>query len=244
MEPTRLRSAYFKESVAVACRMIALEGYADLTLGHVSMRDAESELVYIKRRGPGLHEIEPEDVLVHSLHDDAGLKIPGMHPEAVLHTEVYKRRSDVHAVVHSHPPYATAFGATDAEFHILNHDGLLFGQGVASYDDTFHMITEPHAGAQVAQILGDRRALLLRNHGVVVVGEDIRWAVLAAISLERAIKVQMIAAQMGRLRPIPAHEAREFFDRKFGEAFLNECWAEWTSNVRNAGTQVPRQVFS
>src|SRR5262245_31932844 len=88
-----------REQVATACRLLAAEGYADLTLGHVSARDGDGSL-WIKRRGVALDEVEPDDVI--PLEVGAG----EMHLEAVLHSEVYKLRSDVGAVVHGHPPYA------------------------------------------------------------------------------------------------------------------------------------------
>ena len=52
-----------------------------------------------------------------------------MHLETVLHTEVYRARPDVGAVVHGHPPYATALGATSAELELLTHDAVLFADG-------------------------------------------------------------------------------------------------------------------
>src|SRR5437868_6765798 len=117
-----------REQVAWACRIIALEGYADLTLGHVSARDAEG-VIWIKRKGVALDEVEPEDVV--PLGDtDATL-----HLETVLHEGVYRARPDVGAVIHGHPPYATALGATRTELEILTHDGILFADGLGRFSD-------------------------------------------------------------------------------------------------------------
>ena len=54
----------------------------------------------------------------------------------MLHTEVYRARPDVGAVVHGHPPYATALGATVRDLELLTHDGVLFADGVAVFDET------------------------------------------------------------------------------------------------------------
>lgn len=232
----------YREQVAVACRIIAREGYADLTLGHVSVIDPDTQTVYIKCKGPGLHEIEPEHVLAHPLHDDAALKTtPRMHFEAVLHTEVYKRYPGVRAVIHSHPPYATAMSATSAELRMVNHDSLLFADGLARFDE-FRLITEPAEGKAVAQAIGDRRAILLGNHGVVVTGESIGWAVLAAVTLERAIKVQMIAESLGTLREIPVDAAKEYAAIKYKDAYVEEYWAGWLRDLRRTGPEVPSQT--
>lgn len=235
-------AAYFKEQVSVACRVVAREGYADLTLGHISIFDPDTGTVYIKAKGPGLHEIEPEHVLAHPLHDDAALKTtPRMHFEAVLHTEMYKHDPTIRAVVHSHPPYGTALSASSGELKMVNHDSLLFADGVARYDE-FRLITEPEDGKLVAEALGQRRAILLGNHGVVTTGSSIGWAVLTAVTLERAIRIQLIAESLGRLREIPADDARGYAATKYKDSYVEEYWAGWVRNVRRAGLELPTQT--
>lgn len=236
------RADDFKDQVAIACRIIAREGYADLTLGHVSVYDPETDTVYIKCKGPGLHEIEREHVLEHNLHDDATLKTtPRMHLEAVLHTEVYKRNPSMRAVIHSHPKYATALSAARADLKMVNHDSLLFADGVARFEE-FRLITEPAEGRAVAEALGDRRAVLLANHGVVVAGESIGWAVLTAITLERAIRVQLIAQELGEIKEIPRETAKKYAGVKYKDTYVEEYWASWLRDLRRVGIQVPHQV--
>src|SRR3954463_7992529 len=104
-----------REQVAWACRILAAEGYADLTLGHISARSPEGE-IWIKRKGVALDEGEPEDVV--TLDDPDAV----LHLETVLPTAVYRARADVGAVVHGHPPYATALGATTRDLSTLTHD--------------------------------------------------------------------------------------------------------------------------
>ncbi len=118
-----------REQVAWACRILALEGYADLTLGHVSARPAGDDIVQIKRKGVALDEVDADDVIELDLRTTTSARRPSMHLEAVLHTEVYKRAPDVGAVVHGHPPYATAFAATGATLEMLTHDSVLFADG-------------------------------------------------------------------------------------------------------------------
>lgn len=218
-----------REQIAWACRILALEGYADLTLGHVSARPAGSETVYIKRKGVALDEVEPDDVV--DVDDPAA----DLHLETVLHTEIYARRPDVGAVVHSHPLYATAFGATNARLELLTHDAVLFVDGVSVFEDSPELITEREQGCAVAEAIGSRRAVILRNHGVVVADKDVRWAVLGAITLERAIRLQSIASTLGELRPIPRDVAASLFADKYQERFLDEYWEAWIRRARRAG---------
>jgi L-fuculose-phosphate aldolase len=218
-----------REEVAWACRILALEGYADLTLGHVSARPAGGDAIYIKRKGVALGEVEPDDVV--DLDDPAA----DLHLETVLHTEIYVRRPDVGAVVHGHPPYATALGATSADLELLTHDAVLFAEGVSFFEESAELITEREQGRALAAALGSRRALILRNHGVVVADKDVRWVVLSAITLERAIRLQAIASALGELRPIPKEIAESMFGDKYQERFLDEYWAAWIRRARRAG---------
>ncbi|MBX6367763.1 MAG: class II aldolase/adducin family protein [Rhodospirillales bacterium] len=217
-----------REQVAWACRIIAAEGYADLTLGHVSARDVDGT-VWIKRKGVALDEVEPQDVV--SVDDvDAVL-----HLETVLHEGVYRVRPDIGSVIHGHPPYATALGATGADLVPLTHDGILFTDGVGRFKGP-DLIVEREQGDAVAHALGDRRAVLLENHGVLVVGKDVPWAVLTAVTLERAAKLQSIAAALGELRPIANKLALELQPVKYRDEFVAEYWQAWQRQLaRNGG---------
>lgn len=216
-----------REQVACACRILALEGYADLTLGHVSGRVPGASTVYIKRRGVALDETEPDDVISFELDDAGALDSPEMHLEAVLHTEVYRQRSDVGAVVHGHPPYATALAATDAPLELLTHDAVLFVDGLPIYDETAELITQTDQGRAVTRALGPRNAVLLRNHGVLAVGRDVPWAVLVACTLERAVRLQAIASALGELRPIDPELARRMYPAKYHDGLVEEYWQAW-----------------
>ena len=228
MTPT-VTAQSVREQVAWACRILALEGFSDLTLGHVSARPAGGDSVFIKRKGLTLDEVVPGDVV--EVDDPAA----ALHLETVLHTEIYAARPDVGAVVHGHPPYATAFGATNAELELLTHDAVLFHDGISYFDETAELITEEEQGRAVAAALGERRAVILRNHGVVVADRDVRWAVLSAITLERAVRLQSIATTLGSLRPISREDAGEMHADKYQDRFVDEYWAAWVRRVRWAG---------
>jgi L-fuculose-phosphate aldolase len=228
-----------REQVACACRILALEGYADLTLGHVSGRIPGTPTVYIKRRGIALGETEPDDVISFELDDADALDSPEMHLEAVLHTEVYRARPDVGAVVHGHPPYATALAATDASLELLTHDAVLFVDGLSVYDETAELITQTDQGRAVAAALGDRNAVLLRNHGVLTVGRDVPWAVLAACTLERAVRLQTVAAALGDLRPIDEELARRMYPAKYHDGLVEEYWQAWLRRLEHRADEAP-----
>lgn len=216
-----------REQVAWACRILAVEGYADLTLGHVSARGPEGE-IWIKRKGITLDEVEPDDVV--TIDDTEAV----LHLETVLHTGVYRARPDVGSVVHGHPPYATALAATEGELDLLTHDAVLFADGLGRFADP-DLIVEEDQGDRVAAALGLRRAVLLSNHGVLVVGKGVSWAVLTAATLERAARLQSIAATLGGPHPISTELALELQPAKYRDEFVDEYWAAWQRTLARAG---------
>lgn len=225
-----------REQVASACRILALEGYADLTLGHVSARVPREDAILIKRKGVALDEVEPDDVVEVGLDGETRNGPAVIHLETVLHTAVYRGRPDVRAVVHGHPPYATALAATAANLELLTHDAVLFADGLGRFEESADLVVDDEQGAAVARALGGYRAVLLRNHGVLVTGKTVPWAVLTAVTLERAIRLQAIASTLGELRPIARESAAELQPVKYQDHFVDEYWGSWLRRIgREAG---------
>ncbi len=223
-----------RSQVAWGSRILAMNGHGDMTLGHLSALTSDDQML-IKRREIALGEVTPEDVLCVDL---AGHKLEGegqVHLEAVLHGEVYRERSDVGAVVHTHPPYATALGATDGRLELLTHDSVLFHDGLGYFDDSAGLITGAEQGRSVAESLGDKRAVLLRNHGVLVVGKDVPWAVLSALTLERALRFQRRASSLGPLRPMSPQMAEELFPAKYNDGLIQDYWRYLRREARRQG---------
>lgn len=217
--------------VVVASRIIARFGYEDLTLGHVSVRSPDGESMFIKAKGASLRNVTMNDVIEVRLRDPDAISTPGMHLESVMHLETYLARDEVGSVIHGHPVYATALGSTEEDLAFVSHDAVLFHKGVGRYDRSADLITNHDQGKEVAQSLGDKRATFLQNHGVMVVGEDVRWAVLAGVTLERAAQMQSIASTIGKINPIPEDEAAGMFANKYRDAFLDEYWEYWVLDL-------------
>ena len=223
------------ERVAWSCRILADQGYQDLTLGNVGARGDDDRTIFIKRRGVALGEVTPDDIVAFDLEGDPRDAPADMHLETVLHTEVYKRRPDVRCVIHGHPPYATAFSATDADFRFLTHDGVLFVDGIATFDGVPDLIIDDEQGGEVAEALGSNSTLLLRNHGVLVAERSVAWATLTAVLLERSVQLQAIARSLGPLRPIPERWVERIHNGKYREGFVEEYWDAWVRELRRAG---------
>jgi len=222
-----------REELVWACRILGMEGHGDYTLGHISVRDGD--YMIMKRNGIGLEEVTDDALLTIDLQ---GKRVSGegpMHLEAVLHTAVYRARPDVNAVVHTHPLYSTAFGAVDAKLEMINHDAVLFSEGLAYFDETSELIMTPAQGEAVAAALGNKRAVVMRGHGVLVTGKTLPWVVYTALTLERVLQIQAIAKSLGELRPMSDEMASAVYQDKYRDEFIGNYWNYLIRQVRRAG---------
>ncbi len=119
------------------------------------------------------------------------------HNEVFIHSEVLRARPDVHCVIHTHPEHAVAFSSLGKELQPMSNDGTMFSSGVPIFSETTDLIVDQARGKAVARTLGDKGALILRNHGIVTAGATIEHAVFLAIKLEKACRIQMLAEQAG-----------------------------------------------
>jgi ribulose-5-phosphate 4-epimerase/fuculose-1-phosphate aldolase len=189
-----------RATVALGCRILGAAEQGDLVWGHVSARDPEGRGVWMKAATLGFEEVGPEDVL---LVDRSGTVLEGdgrRHAEFPIHTEVMAA-APVGAVVHTHAPAAVAFAALDVPLRPISHEGTLFvPPDVARFTQTGDLILTSELGEDVARSLGDRNALLLVNHGIVTAGPDVPTAVVTAVLLDRACRMQLSAMAAGTLR--------------------------------------------
>lgn len=219
-----------RERLALACRVLHHEGHEHFYLGHLSARASDDGLVWVKPGGLGLEEIGADDL---ALMDLDGRLVEGahrLHNEMPIHTEIYKRRPDVQAVVHTHPFFAAALAASDARVEMVSQDSIFFARGVGYYPSA-ELVTTAEQGQRLAEELADRRAVLMRNHGIAVAGESIEHAAVLAVSLERSCRLQLAAMQLGTLAPIPPEQV-ERMHRGFEQSHSGRNQALWSYLVR------------
>jgi L-fuculose-phosphate aldolase len=111
----------------------------------------------------------------------------------------------------------------------------MFPDGIGLFDESADLVTTIEGGRAVARALGTRPAVLLRNHGTLVVGKDLRWAVLTALTLERSLHMQTIAAGFGDPRPIPESVVGSLHLSKYRDSFMDEYWGYWLRILRAQG---------
>lgn len=198
-----------RASVATACRILAHRGLVDGILGHVSVRVSANELL-IRCRGqdePGLANSRPSDVWRVNL-DGEPVDLPdGYAPpnEVWIHTEVMRRRPEVGAVIHAHPPAALLVGLTGlrprAVFGAYNIPALRLAlAGVPVYPRPV-LITRRELAAEMMETMGDADICLLRGHGVTVAAPSVQAATTLAVDLDALLVTTLELARLGASPP-------------------------------------------
>lgn len=183
--------------LARAHRILDLEGHNDMSLGHMSWRDPLGRGLWLKRGDIGLEEVGEDDFILIDFSGDV-LEGQGVrHLEWPIHTEILLARPDVNVVAHTHPFHAKVLSATDAAIGPYTNDGVWFETGVSHFKLTSDLVNTQELGQEHAAALGDREAVLLKNHGASFVGASVKEATLAGILLEKAAAVQLALAASG-----------------------------------------------
>jgi L-fuculose-phosphate aldolase len=194
--------------VATACGILESQGHEHSFLGHVSARRPGADVMQVKPSGLGLGEVLPDDVLTVTLDGRKVAGSRGMHAEMPIHTGIYRQRDDVNAVVHTHPLHVAGLVASDGDFRMVNQDSVQFADGIGIHPSPALIVT-PDQGDALAAALGGKRAVVLKNHGLVTVGASVPEAVFLAVAFVNSLRVQAMAAQFGDLACIAPDEVAE-----------------------------------
>ena len=186
-------------------RRLLATGLVAGTQGNVSARDADTGFIAISPSGMEYDRIEADDVPVVDLrgHPVEGHRRPST--ELPTHLAIYRQRPDVGAIVHTHSPYATALAVLGWSLPpILGEAAAVLGGEVrvAPYATTGTELL----GRYAVEALADRQAVLLKNHGAVAVGPDLREALHAALVLESTARIYWTARLAGPVVELPPDE--------------------------------------
>lgn len=199
-----------QEKVALACRMLAMEGMVSAISGHVSARIPGAQEMVIRCRGEeefGLPFTSPTAIRrVNFDGKDGDLDNRYQLPlELPIHGEIYKVRPDVQSVIHAHPPAFVALAVSDVElrpiFGAFNIPAMRMAlEGIPLFPHSFH-VRRPDIAAQMIAVMGNRDVCVLRAHGITVSGRSVEEAVWRAVNLNTLAKMTLQVAKTGR--PIP-----------------------------------------
>ncbi|MTD57277.1 class II aldolase/adducin family protein [Amycolatopsis pithecellobii] len=176
---------------------LAAGDLSDFIWGHASQRAASGDGVLTKSSGWAFEEIDAGKVIEVSWDGKLISGTGNVHIEVPIHTQIMRAQPAVNAVVHCHTPSVTAFASLDQPLRPLSHEGVLFADNLPRFTLTGDLIRTPELGDALAAELGSAPAALMVRHGLVAVGPDLATAVMHAVLLDRACRVQLTAAAAG-----------------------------------------------
>jgi L-ribulose-5-phosphate 4-epimerase len=187
-------------------------GLVTWTGGNVSVRDPESGLVAIKPSGVRYGELTTESMVVVDL--DGAIVEGELKPssDTASHLYIYRHRSDVNGVVHTHSRYATAFAAVGRPIPVyLTAQADEFGGEIPCAG--FAIVGDESIGAQVVEGIGRSPAVLLKNHGVFTIGPTAAAAVKTAVMVEDIAATVWLALQIGTPDALPDDVVEQLYRR-------------------------------
>jgi HCOMODA/2-hydroxy-3-carboxy-muconic semialdehyde decarboxylase len=191
------------EDLVAANRILAIEGVFD-AMGHVSVRHNRDPNRYLISLARAPELVTAEDIAEYDL--DSNPVVPPnrrQYSERYIHGEIYKARPDVVAVVHNHSPAIIPFGVSKVPLRAVTHSGGFFAQPVPVWDPrqdfgmTEMLVNNAALGRSLVQGLGSHAAVLMRGHGVALVGPTLQHVVGRAVYLEVGAKLQAQAIALG-----------------------------------------------
>ena len=174
---------------------IKRSGLIRLSGGNVSMRLPDGYIL-VTPSGTSYETMQPDDVIVVDID---GNRIEGTLRESVDTVAllyIFKNMPDVNAIIHTHQPYATAAGLIGDELPaaVTTLANVTLGAvNVAPYCSAASL----DMGVQTVEYIGDRRAVILKHHGVITVGKDLKEALYAAVYMEDAAITYLAAKAAG-----------------------------------------------
>lgn len=222
-----------RELVATAGAVLHRQGLVDY-LGHCSARVPGTDRVVIKpKHSPRTRSplrLSGDDMVVIDLDGNLVDGIEKPPAECFIHTEIYKSRPDVSAVVHTHQPQATLLGVISGDLLPLLHvPAVLTDGGNMPIWPCPLLVTTPELGHQMAETLGSASLCHLQGHGIVTTGTDLRWATVAAIATEQLAAANLMVLQTGRSPRVITPE--EIEDLSHHIASIEGRWAYYLQQL-------------
>jgi ribulose-5-phosphate 4-epimerase/fuculose-1-phosphate aldolase len=187
--------AHRKAKLAATFRMFSKAGLDEGVAGHVTARDPEfTDSYWVNPFGMHFSMIKSSDLV---RVDHAGNVVEGdraVNGAAVaIHCAVHAARPDVVAAAHAHGPYGKTLTSLDMTIEPLTQDACAFYDDVGTYTDYRGVVLSSEEGERIGRALGPHKAVILRNHGMLTVGETVDSAAWWFLTLERTSQSQLMA---------------------------------------------------
>jgi L-fuculose-phosphate aldolase len=242
--PIASRSADPRAALTRCAWILADEGHESGLAGQLTARGPKPGTFWTLPLGLAFDEAEQASWL---LIDDAltvldgagshGIREP--NPATRFHLWIYRARPDVEAIVHTHPPAASALAAAEQPLVVAHMDATPLFDDLAFLPDWPGLPTADREGELIAEGLARKHAMLLAHHGLLAAGRSVQEATFLAVFLERMARLQLDAAKVGGARPVDPAEARRARDFLRSERIMGITFDAWARRAERRRRAVP-----
>jgi len=230
-KPKLAASAALIEDLVAASRILAQHEVLD-AYGHVSARSDKNPAHFIMSRSLAPALVRAADLMEHDADSEPVNDKRKGFLERYIHGEIYRARPEVMAVVHSHSPSVIPFGVTRTKLRPIYHMGSFLWSGAPVFDirkvreDNDLLIRDNPLGKALAGALGKCNCVLMRGHGMTVIGDSVPEAVFRAIYTEMNARLQLKATQLeGPIEFLSEEEGRRSTASNRGT--IERPWELW-----------------
>ena len=206
---------HIKQRMAAAFRLFDRFGFNEGVAGHLTARDPErTDCFWVNPFGVSFGLIRASDLI---LVNHEGEVVEGDYAVNVaafaIHSQVHAARPDVNAAAHTHSKAGRAWSTLGRLLDPITQDACTFFEDHALFDDYTGVVIDVEEGKRIAHALGEHKAAILRNHGILTVGHTVDAAAWNYITMERTCEVQLLAEAAGTPIPIKKKMARRTHDQ-------------------------------
>ncbi|KAF9223089.1 class II aldolase/adducin domain-containing protein [Gyrodon lividus] len=204
----RQQRHFLKFRLAQAYRIFGKYGYDEGVAGHITVRDPiKNDCFWVNPWGLPFKLIQPENLLLvdhqGNVQEESGPNRLLNKSAYMIHAAIHEKRPDVVCAAHAHSLYGRAFSTLGIPLEPITQDSCAFFEDHVVYDNFKGIIDDHGEGQAIAEALGDCKAAILKNHGLLVATRSIESAIFFFISLEKCCRVQMLADSAAAARNIP-----------------------------------------
>ncbi|OAG09402.1 arad-like aldolase/epimerase [Paraphaeosphaeria sporulosa] len=185
---------YRKQHLAAAYRVFAERGFDEGVAGHISVRDPVWEdHFWLNPLSTHFSQIRVSDLI---LVNEEGTVVQGDQPinaaAFAIHSAIHRRRPDVHAACHAHSVYGKAWSVFGKELDMITQDSIRFYKSHGVYKQFGGVVLASEEGERIADALGNGKAAILQNHGILTVGQTVDEAAFWFLSLDKTCQTQLL----------------------------------------------------
>ena len=200
-----------KQRLAAAFRLFGHFGFDEGVAGHITARDPEQpDHFWVNPFGMNFKLVRVRDLI---LVNDRGEVVEGTWPvnkaAFAIHSQVHAARPDVVAAAHAHSVHGKAWSAFRRPLDPLTQDACAFYGDHGVFDDYTGVVYDLEEGKRIAAALGDTKAVILANHGLLTVGKTVDEAAWWFITIDRTCQAQILAEAAGTPVLIDAEQAEK-----------------------------------